>query len=345
MDDMIATALRERAEGDIHVEQLLDAVRTGARRRQRRRFAVGFGAAAAVVALLAGAGMAALPDRRPDGRAAQPGQVPLPRPPAVVGAPTAADRPEVLGSGSGLFHLDISGTPIGWRYVAWAATRGFEELTLEAAETGGDVRVVAARDLIWLGELGPGAAPATVDGLPAETVEWGGSHAVRWQPRPGIWAQVWGNGEPEIAIAVAERLRFDKVYRCAVPFRLAGYAEPALNKCSTDMVLDEDGLSATTAGTVWLTPVTGGPEYQVSVGRSRTDTVLNDTISGREVQVKPASAGGSAPPEIRYPFDGRTAYFWQFGAGPAEAFRALVAAFTPVPGNDPNDWPATAFGS
>jgi len=348
MDDMIATALRERAEGDIHVERLLDAVRTGVRRQRRRRFAVGFGAAAAVVALVAAAGVATAPDRRPDGRTAQPaqsGRVPLPRPPAVAGAPTAADRPEVLGSGSGLFHLDIRGTPIGWRNASWASTRGFEELGFEAAETGGDVRVLAARDPIWLGELGPGAASAAVDGLPAETVEQGGAHVVRWQPRAGIWAQVWATGEPDSAIAVAGKLRFDRVYRCAVPFRLAGYAEPALNKCSTDFVLDEDGLSATAAGTVWLTPVTGGPEYQVSVGRGRTDTVLNDTIAGRAVQVKPGATAPAPPPEIRYPFDGRTAYFWRFGDGPEEAFRALVAAFTPVPGPDPNDWPATAFGS
>ena len=35
----------------------------------------------------------------------------------------------------------------------------------------------------------------------------------------------------------------------------------------------------------------------------------------------------------------------RFGTGSDEAFRALVAAFTPVAGHDPNGWPATAFGS
>ena len=81
------------------------------------------------------------------------------------------------------------------------------------------------------------------------------------------------------------------------------------------------------------------------MGRSGTDTVLNDTIAGRAVQVKSGATAPARPPEIRYPFDGRTAYFWRFGTGSEEEFRALVAAFTPVPGYNPNDWPASAFGS
>jgi hypothetical protein len=341
MDDMIATALREHADGDIHVERLLDSVRAGVRRQRRRRFAASCGAAVVAVGLVAVAGVAALPDRRPDAVTGPPPPVAFPRPPAADG-PTAAEAPEVLGSGPALFHLDVTGL-IGWRFAAWAAGHKFEELSVDAAEVGGFAQITAARDPIWLGPWGTGVMPATVNGLPAETAEQSGSHAVRWQPRTGIWVQVLAGGEPANAIAVAEKVRLDRVYRCAVPFRLPGYAPPPPSKCATDFTLDDAGLSATAAGTVWMTPVPGGPEYQVSVGRAKADTVVNDTIAGKPVQVVPAPADASAPPEIRYPYDGRMAYFWQFGNGPAEALRAVAAAFTPVPGSDPDSWPNTPF--
>jgi hypothetical protein len=248
----------------------------------------------------------------------------------------------VLGSDPGLFHLDVTDLS-GWRWVAWAAGHNFEELDAEASESGGRVQIVAARDPVWLGEWGTGSTPATVGGLAAETLERYGSHLVRWQPRPGIWAQVLASGLPEIAISVAERLRLDRVYRCVVPFRLTGPALLRTGKCATDFVLEDDGVTATAAGTVWLVTTGSSLEYQVSVGRSRPDTAVNDTIEGKAVQVidQPASSGATAPPEIRYPYDGRTAYFWQFGTGPPAAFRAVVAAFTPVAGRDPNAWPGT----
>jgi hypothetical protein len=341
MDEMIATALRERAEGDVHVERLLGAVRAGVRRQRRFRLVVGCGAAAAVVATLVGvAGVVAPADRQRDARTGEPALTTFPRPPAVDSAPTAAESPEVLGSDPGLFHLDLIDLS-GWRSVAWAATRSFEELTGEASDSDGHVRIVAARDPIWLDPWDPGATPARVGAQPAETREQNGYHVVRWQPRPGIWAQVMASRSPEFAIAVAEQVRLDRVYRCAVPFRLIGPAVPPTVKCSTDFVLEDDGVSVTPAGTVWLRTAADSPEYQVAVGRSRSDLAVNDTIEGRAVQVVEPPAYSSAPPEIRYPYDGHTAYFWQFGTGPKEAFRSLVAAFTPVPGRDPDTWPGT----
>jgi hypothetical protein len=340
MDEMIATALRERAEGDdVHVERLLGAVRAGVKRQRRRRFAFGCGAAAAVVTLVGVAGAVALPGREPGAGAGAPAEVELPRPPSAGNVATAADSPEVLASDPGLFHLDLVGLS-GWRWVAWSATRSFEELTAEASASGGHVNIVAARDPVWLGDWDIAAATkAAVGGQPAETAERSGSHVVRWQPRPGIWAQVQASGSPDIAISVAEKLRLDRVYRCAVPFRLAGPTVPPTVKCSTDFVLEDDGVTATAAGTVWLRQRDGDTEYQVAVGRSPSDLAVNDAIEGRSVQVIDPPADASAPPEIRYPFDGRTAYFWQFGPGPPAVLRSLVSAFTPVPGRDPNAWP------
>jgi hypothetical protein len=343
MDDMITTALRERAEGDIHVERLLGAVRAGVRRQRRRRFAIGCGVSATVAALVAVAGLAVVPGRAPDTIGAPPPAAGFPRPPVAGSAPTAADVPEVLGSDPALFHLDLFDMS-GWRYVSWAASSKYEEMTVQASESGGNASVSASRDPQWLGVWGEGAVPATVSGLPAQIRAQFGSHAVRWQPRPGIWAQVQASGPPDIAIGVAEKLRLDRVYRCAVPFRLTGLGPPRTLKCSTDFTLDDDGMTATAAGSAWVTTTDGGPEYQISVGRSRDRVVVNDMIAGKPVQVSPASADGSTPPEIRYAFDGSVAYFWQHGAGPPEAFRAVVAAFTPVPGRDPASWPTQPMG-
>jgi len=345
MDEMIATALRERAEGEIHVERLLGAVRAGVRRQRRRRFTVGCAAVAAVAALAGVAGVVVLPGGRPGGqpeiRPGEPAAAAFPRPPSAGPVPTAAESPDVLGSDPQLFHLDLIGLS-GWRFAAWAATRSFEELTVEASETRGHVQIVAARDPAWLPEWGTGAAPATVGALPAETIEQSGSHVVRWQPLPGIWAQVRASGSADIAITVAGRVRFDRAYRCAVPFRVTGSGLPRMVKCATDFVIEDDGVTATAAGSVWLRS-TEATEYQVSVGRSRPDTAVNDTIDGKAVQVVQPPADGSSPPEIRYPYDGRTAYFWQFGTGPPAVLRGLAAAFVPVPGRDPAAWPSTPF--
>jgi hypothetical protein len=93
MDEMIATALRERAEGDVHVERLLDAVRAGVRRQRRRRFLVGCGAAAVVATLVGAAGAVALPGRGPDTRTGGPARTAFPRPPSAGSLPTAAESP------------------------------------------------------------------------------------------------------------------------------------------------------------------------------------------------------------------------------------------------------------
>lgn len=335
MDHMIATALREHAEGEIHIERLLDAVRTGARRQRRRRLAVGCGAALAVVALIGAVALAAAPGRQPDPVTARPGPAGFPRPPAFPAVITAADAPEVLGSTPALFHLDLV-DPAGWRFASWAAAVNFEELTVHTSN--GIASVSAARDPQWLGEWGTGVEPATVHGLPAEASTVQGGKVVRWQPRPGLWAQVWVDGSLDSAVALAGNVRFDHVFRCAVPFRLTGLAPTRLTKCSTDIERDTADGSVRTGGTVWFGEP-GGPEFQVSVGRSRSDTAVNDTVAGRAVQVVP----DGKPPEIRYPYDGVTAYFWVFGTPLSDALRPVVAAFRPVSDPDPARWPASPF--
>src|SRR5206468_2278431 len=62
MTDTISAVLREHAEGDIHIERLLGAVRTGALRRRRRRTVLTSGVTMLALLLVAVAG--ATPGRR-----------------------------------------------------------------------------------------------------------------------------------------------------------------------------------------------------------------------------------------------------------------------------------------
>ena len=116
MNETISAALRDHADGDIHIERLLGAVHAGARRRRQRRVAV-VGAALAVVVVLASVSAAT-----PVPRSTPVGGPVLTRPP-LVAATSAADSPEVLGADPTLFHLDLVGLT-DWRALAWSVRPG-----------------------------------------------------------------------------------------------------------------------------------------------------------------------------------------------------------------------------
>jgi hypothetical protein len=179
----------------------------------------------------------------------------------------------------------------------------------------------------------------SVAGQPAQAIAADGLYAVRWQPVPGIWAQAEiESDDVHLAIDLAERLRLDRVYRCAVPFRLPGLTSPRLTKCATSFWRDS-AWNAT--GSAWFVLDAGGPEYQVSVGRAELVTP-NDSAGGRAIQFVQLP-GGPASMQIRYGYEGRTAYFWVFGGTDKQPLVALAATFTPVAGTDPDGWPSTPF--
>jgi len=114
MNETISAALRDHADGDIHIERLLGAVHAGARRRRQRRVAV-VGAALAVVVVLASVTAATpVPRSTPVG-----GPAPT-RPPLVAGT-SAADSPAVLGADPALFHSTSSGSPSGGHWPGRSA--------------------------------------------------------------------------------------------------------------------------------------------------------------------------------------------------------------------------------
>jgi hypothetical protein len=338
MNEIISAALRENADNDVHIEQLLGAVHAGVRQRRQRRLALSCGVVVAIMSVSLGIVTSI---RRPAVIAGPATDAALPRPPRVERVPTAATSPGVLGSDPTLFHLDLTDLS-GWKHLVWATTPGQE--TVDATtESGAQLHIEAARDRARLSPADGATSAVTIDGTPAEALRSAGSQVVRWQPVPGIWAQVQVPGDVAAAVAVARRVRLDRVYRCAVPFQLTGVVSARLTKCTTYYSTDGNAYGWSSGG-VWFTIGTGGPEYQVGVGPSDPSIAVNDTIQGRAVRVAPPANGNPALLEIDYPYDGRTAYFWVF-YGPVDqaVFRSLIPAFAPAANENPQTWPSNPF--
>jgi hypothetical protein len=187
--------------------------------------------------------------------------------------------------------------------------------------------------------------PVTVNGLPAEASSSRGRHVVRWQPVRGIWAQAIAPGPVESVVELAEQLRLDRVYRCAVPFRFTGVPPMRLVKCQTVFVVDDETAGLVAGGDVWLTVDGTETEYQVAIGKADSAIAVNDTIDGRAVEITEGSAGhpGSlVTMQIRYPYaDRRAAYFWA-ALGPPDMtlMRSMVAGITPMPADNLASWPS-----
>jgi hypothetical protein len=316
MSHMISATLRERADGDIHIERLLSAVHTGARRRRRWRLAA---TAACVVVTVAA---------------------------LVDGAPVATFTPTVIGSDPSLFHLDVTGLD----RVAnpeWSSRTGYEDLQGFSADAGGEflVEVAQARDKLTgqPGEIGH----TKVNGVDAESVRVtvqasggapapNGHTALRWEAAPSAWVQVVVTGDLTVAMRLAERVRLDRTFRCAVPFRLTGLdTKVKVVKCQTWF------HGSVALGGVWLI---NGPqqhetyaEYYVGVGKPDPAPVPTETIGDRPVAIQ-TPAG--EPARIVYPYVGGAGYFYPFFAPLDDPFlRSLVPAFQPVTDTDPENWP------
>jgi hypothetical protein len=339
MNETISSVLREHADGDIHIERLLGAVYTSVRRRRQRRIASVVAAAVAVAVLLVAA--SAVSGGRPATPASPPPMATVPVPPHGDATP-AARTAGVLGSDPRVFHLGVSDLS-SWDYLSWAAHRSGGEELEATTESGGWALIEAATSRESLRQWTGQTSEVTVGGRPAEAVASSGTDVVRWQPVPGIWAQAAVRGELR-AVAVAEQLRLDQVYRCAVPFRLDRIVPARLNKCRTYYSIDQDSGRWVASGDVWFTLGTSGVEYQVSVGKTNPKVAVDDVIQGRAVQVTEGSENGTTYPEIRYPYPGHTAYFWAF-YGPVDqtVYRSLVPAFRPVLDEDPHTWPSSPF--
>lgn len=255
IEERLTGAFRARADGPVHVEDLLAGSTARGRVLRRRRRTTSLGGTALGVAVLVAltvvvtprlaggpapkrppasvvAGSAMTP---PDPRAAT-DRTMAPTPPGAVGERTAADAPSVVGTDTGLFHLDPTWIPATFAGVRWqTGNDGLERVEFVPNDgdfTYGEV-AAAHRESAVAGSnadsLEP-RSPTTVHGKSAKVFamrtyssrsnkvdydDW----YVRWQPLPGLWVQVEG-GSVKQARRIAEAVRFDRVYRCPVPAKI-----------------------------------------------------------------------------------------------------------------------------
>jgi hypothetical protein len=365
IDDEVLAAMRERAEGGVHVESLLDgARRQGVRRRRYRQVALAVGAAA-VVATTAGA-VAAVPWNRagpppPVGVASPPPPstpttAPDLRPPVATGAPPLTQGSQV-GADPRVFHLDV--TDPGAVRLQWTAGQGAESLSVSRT-----VESTASMDGYWVSIAGSAAAldhayesepvppepvteNVTVAGRPATIAHSadsvpGSRHAtLRWQPVDGVWAQVratFGDGpggsratDRAALVAAAGWVRFDRVYRCAVGFHL-GQVPPAAQLTRCGLVMSTGEVS----NAVWIRA--GGKLFRVETDLARNvgPVETNTEVAGRKVRYDAASRAA-----LYVTGDLAVMVVDEPGTAPMSRDEVLgvVGGFTPIAGRDLNTWP------
>jgi hypothetical protein len=362
VDESIVNSLRDRAEGSVRVEDLLEgARRRGVRRRGVRRAFTGAGVGALALAVAGVVTVLPLDAGGPAGTdgvgaasagvSAEPG--PPGRPPVAAGSPALGQggRP-----GGGLFHLDVKAPAPERGGFSWRSGTGWEHLHFSGGpDTAGasngfiasigdsEASLDAAQQASGDELHGPEApVPATVDGKPAtftssgmnaEDARWG---YVRWQPVPGVWAQLFASFSPtgtnldtDLATLVrgTQEVRFDRVYRCAVNFTLSWVpAGATVTGCQFSGGQRPMARSFLTVGgrkfSIFVTSVSGekpvntNAEYAgipLEYGESRVRRVAGD----REISVDQETEPLTREDALR-----------------------LAASVEPIAGTDPADWPA-----
>lgn len=287
LKDRLMETFEQHTTEPRQLEQLLaTATRRGHALRRRRRLAgAGTGVAALIVVaalVLPQLGARTAPPPKPvaaaptltaaDPRAAT-DQTMVPTPPIVPNGVTAADDPNVVDSDLRLIHVGLSKIPAGYAGAHWLSMAKIGEgITL--VDRNGD----EARGAIFVGrhesdlDGAIGAGPphrvrgTTVHGQRAEVLlnsfPAQPHHAaeqswyVRWQERPGLWAQTSGSTRNE-AVQLANAARFDTVYQCVVPARVT--VPRGLRAVSCDMTIVRDPKRA------------GGLAYQASIQLGSAD--------------------------------------------------------------------------
>ncbi|KAB1926072.1 hypothetical protein AB0J94_10880 [Micromonospora noduli] len=276
LDERIARALREQADGPVDTNSLLTAAVNGGRARRRRRRAV-IGAALGVAVLL-GAGVAV---RTPSAAPPQPAVTPSPvvvTPPRAPGVPGAAERPALIGTDPRLLHFGVD--PTAAKPVAWRSAAQVESMRLDLGDgvqamviVAADPRTAEIGDPSQLRDIGPDKAGAVTSdkdlaspgqGLDAAsryngvirqldrvTKGW----VLRWQPVPGLYVRVAALGETGAEVRrAAAALRFDEARRCVAPIQLTALppgarisaCEVAVRQLSWPRIVNVGGMTTPT---------------------------------------------------------------------------------------------------
>lgn len=159
---------------------------------------------------------------------------------------------------------------------------------------------------------------------------------LRWQQAPQVWVRVYlyfdstlgGRQEDDRAaiLQVAQWIRFDRVHRCVVNFRLAWTPPGAtVDSCSFALTAP-DGVSVSSMGLRG-----GGTVFNVltSTGEFAAPLNPNTVVAGRQVEVTEGST--------RYDYGGGIVEVEPTSISPSDALQ-VIGGFEPVPGRDPTTW-------
>ncbi|MER7004508.1 hypothetical protein ABT297_15870 [Dactylosporangium sp. NPDC000555] len=359
LDRVVTEALARVADDDVHVERLLAAARAGGiRHRRRRRVAIVAGTAFSVaVAGTAIALTAALLPTTADGMpAAPPATIAAPSPapsaksttaaappkmtappllPPADGPPSALSDPAQVGR-PWLVHLGMDALPFPASVVQyhtsadgeWVMIQGGSMLTVRLSRGTTDFEPLtgAQRSVVVNGRSGTFAHDSR-----------SGDGTLRWRLANGLWLQVYGQLDEAAALAVANSVRVDRTYRCAVPFRLPSV--PAGTKADSCGMTFFGGPSRSTATTIAI-----GASYvkfTTERGDGPATAAANETLGGRPARVLEHPGDGGRPIlEIQIGMGGGTTLSMVAeGSYKGSAVRELAATLQWLGGDDPAAWP------
>lgn len=355
VDETIKTTMRDRAEGSVHVEELLDGARRRGTRRRTVRRALAVAGVGAMAIVVAGA-VTTLPLK--SGRSADTGaptagnvvaQGEPGRPPVAAGSPALGDGGK---PGGGLFHLDVTSPAPDRGGFSWRSGAGWEQLEFSTGSGDGFRAAIGDSEATLdtaqkaFGDELPGAEapqPTTVDGKPAtfissgtdaQEARWG---YVRWQPFPGVWAQLFSTFDPtggsldtdrDTLVKATRELRFDRVYRCAVNFTVTWVpAGATVTGCAFSggtrpmarsyLTLADKKFSIFVTKVSTEKPVRANTEY-AGIALEYQESRVRRAVGDREVSIDQET-----DPLVR-----------------DDALR-LAASVEPIASQNPADWPAT----
>lgn len=325
MEHAVARALHADAEVDVDVARLRTAALARARRIRLRRRLVG--SVVAVVALLAGIGVAAT---RYDGKPSAE-QYTAPKTLPRVDAPGAALAPVKVATDPSLIHFDVDPERLDATELTWRSGPDVESVAVRTADTGRYAvyvevaRTRAALDGSGWGldgaaprpwypprpETGPwreqpayspeqlsgpdGYAVLVVPGVPDTVTRLpdpnGGDRArysTTWSPVDGLWIQVEvASTGPEALVNAIEALRLDRSQACRVPGTVR--TELSWVECETSLAGSWEYSTITFRGG-------DGALVDVMFGNFSVAQpfVSNRSIAGRQARAFTRQGGGPA---------------------------------------------------
>ncbi|MEV4515324.1 hypothetical protein AB0K00_41000 [Dactylosporangium sp. NPDC049525] len=221
LEQDLATAFGEHAGGVVDTGVLAVSATRRGRRLRARTYAVRCAAAVAVVAVVTAG---ALSVHRspvvplPGGSASAPASpdrdwIQYPPPdgwsvPPLPAAGVPAD-PSKVGTDPSLLHFTVDEWAVDSPYTTWRSTAGLETISFRRGDAAYQVFLAKAADTLdfELSKQGDGNI-----------------HHERWQPAPGLWAEVFSRNALDAAAdagQIKSRLRLDTTVRCTTPIQLS----------------------------------------------------------------------------------------------------------------------------